>query len=319
MTGTTQIPHAINNYYDRMLLVRALPLLLHTSYGQVRDIPRNNTQTIKFRKYSSLSLATTPLTEGVTPTGSALSTTDITAIVLQYGDYITLTDVVQLTTLDPVLTETAALLGEQAGQTIDVVCRNVLHAGTNVQYADGVASRVLVDTANKIDATEVRTAVKVLKNANAPKLNRMVSANQGYATTPVNSTYVGIIHPDTTFDLEDETGWAEVSKYADSAGTLLPGEVGKLGDVRFVETTYAKVFAGEGAGGIDVYSTLILGRDAYGITRISGEAMRNIVKPLGSGGTNDPLDQRSTSGWKAWFVAKILQQLFMLRIEHSVS
>jgi N4-gp56 family major capsid protein len=85
-TTKTEITDEVNNFYDRTLLERLLPLLVYTKFGQVRDIPRKSgSNTIKFRKYSSLSAATTALTEGTTPVGSQLSVTDITADVLQYG------------------------------------------------------------------------------------------------------------------------------------------------------------------------------------------------------------------------------------------
>ena len=99
----------------------------------------------------------------------------------------------------------------------------------------------------------------------------------------------------------------------------MEGEIGKLDEVRFIDSTNAVVFSGEGDSGVDVYGTLIFGQEAYGITRISGEAMQNIVKPLGSGGSSDPLNQRQTSGWKATFVAKILNNDFIVRIEHGVT
>ena len=74
----------------------------------------------------------------------------------------------------------------------------------------------------------------------------------------------------------------------------------------------AKVFTGQGESSADVYATLIFGAEAYGTTRVSGEAVKNIVKPLGSAGTDDPLDQRATSGWKITFVAKILTTILSL-------
>jgi N4-gp56 family major capsid protein len=144
----------------------------------------------------------------------------------------------------------------------------------------------------------------------------MVDPSTGYNTTPVNSCYVGIVHPSISYTLKTLTGWVDVEKYASNA-KLMPGEIGKLDEVRFIETTNAKVFTGGGTAGIDVYATLILGQNAYGMSRISGEAMKNIVKPLGSAGSADPLDQRATSGWKATFVAKILNDAFMTRIESA--
>ena len=314
----TVISRENTEFYDRTLLFRAVALFVHTKFGQVRDIPRNGgTNTIKFRRYGNLSAATTALSEGVTPAGNELSVTDITATVAQYGDFITVTDVVDYESKDPVLIEAAEILGDQMGDTIDQLTRDVLAAGTVVTYV-GDTSRAGITTTDLITATEVRKAVRTLKNAKARRVTRMINASTGIATEPVSAAYIGIVHPDATYDLQDETGWVPVEKYS-STMKVMEGEVGKLNDVRFVETTNAKVFSGAGAGAIDVYATIIIGMDAYGITRISGEAVRNIIKPLGSAGSADPLDQRATSGWKITFVAKILNDSFMVRLEHAVS
>jgi len=164
----------------------------------------------------------------------------------------------------------------------------------------------------------IKKTVRLLKNNKARRMTKMVDATTGYGTSPLNASYIGIVHPNTTYDLKGITNFLPVEKYASTAG-IMEGEVGKYDEVRFVETTNAKVFEGEGAGtpAIDVYSTIVFGSDAYGTTRISGEAMKNIVKPLGAG--EDPLNQRATSGWKATFVAKILNQAYLVRIEHAVS
>ena len=119
-TTRTQISVEIDAFYDRSLLERAVPSLVHNRFAQVRDIPKNGgSSLIKFRRYGSLTATTTALSEGVTPSGSQLSVTDVTATVLQYGDYVTLTDKVLMETYDPILTETAEILGEQAGDSLD--------------------------------------------------------------------------------------------------------------------------------------------------------------------------------------------------------
>ena len=318
-TSRSVISRENTEFYDRTLLYRATPFLVHTKFAQVRDIPRNGgTNTIKFRRYGNLTAATTALSEGVTPAGSALSITDITASVAQYGDYVTVTDVVDYESKDPVLVEAAQILGDQAGDTLDQLTRDVLAAGTTVQYADGVAARVNVASTGKMDYDEVRKAVRTLKNNKARKITRMINASTGVATEPVDAAFIGLCHPNTTYDLKAITQFVPVEKYS-STMSVMQGEVGKVDEVRFIESTNCKVFAGAGDSSIDVYATLVLGMDAYGITRISGEAMRNIIKPLGSAGANDPLEQRATSGWKATFVAKILNDDFMVRIEHAVS
>ena len=114
--------------------------------------------------------------------------------------------------------------------------------------------------------------------------------------------------------MKNETGWTPIEEYASQSG-VMEGEVGKLDEVRFVMTTNAYTVSST----TTVHYTIILAQDYYGISRISGEAMKNIVKPLGSGGTADPLEQRSTSGWKATFVAKILNENFGLILRHAVS
>jgi len=315
-TTTSEVTHAINNFYDRRLLMKAVPLFVHTRWAQVRDIPKNNTNIIKFRRYTLLSAATTALSEGVTPSGSQLSITDVTATIAYYGDYVTLTDVLLTETLDPVLTETAELLGIQAGDTLDQITRNVLAAGTTVQYASTATSTATVAAGMKISLAEVQEAVKTLKGNKARKITSIVDASTGFNTSPIPACYIGIVHPNTTAVLKNLAGWIPVEQYGQKKA--MEGEVGTLDEVRFVETTNAKVKEDSGAGSIDVYCTLILADQAYGVSRISGAALKNIVKPLGSAGSADPLDQRQTSGWKASFVAKILNEDFMLRLEHAV-
>lgn len=319
MNTTVNLPYAVNATYNRMMLERAQPELVHGLWAQIRDIPKKGTDTIKFRKMGALPVVTTPLVQGVTPLGKNLSVTDVTVQVKQYGDFVVVTDWVDMTGPDNTLLEAAEVLGEQAGQSLDAILATILNAGTNVQYAAGRASRVQITSADKITATELRIASRTMRNNNAKYVMRMVNPDQGYATTPVKATFVGIAHVNTFFDLEQLAGWKGLEEYQRSANNIMPGERGAFGDIRFVETTAAKVFTGAGASGIDVYSTLIIARDAYGVSRISGEAMRNIVKGKETGGTEDPLEQRITSGWKATFGAAILQQLYLLRIEHAVS
>ena len=318
-TTTTQIPAEVSNFYDRNLLDRATPLLLHTKWAQVRDIPRKaGTKIIKFRRYGNLAAATTPLTEGITPAGSQLSVTDITAEALQYGDFITVTDVLDFTTEDPELTQAGEILGDQAGDTVDQLTRDVLAAGSNVYYGGSATARDGVTSSDLITTTLLDKVIRLLKNNKARKVMQMVDPTNGYNTTPLNACYVGIVHPNVSYTLTGLTGFVPVEKYPNKKD-VMDGEIGAYKEIRFVETTNAKVFSAAGASSIDVYATLVMGMHAYGITRVSGEAMRNIVKPLGSAGTADPLDQRATSGWKATFVAKILNNDYLVRIETAVA
>ena len=317
-TTLSQVTAAVNNFFDKNLLQAARPKLLHTMFGQIRDIPRNNTLVIKFRRYSLLSAVTTPLSEGVTPSSTQLAVTDITATVQQYGAYVTLTDKLVLTTLDPIWEEAADKLGQQAGNTLDQLTRDVITAGTTIQYASTSTTRATVTSAMKLTRDEVREAVRTLQNNDAEKITDIVMPSTGFNSSPINAAYVGIITENTLFDLKQETGWIPVEEYA-SSRNVMDGEVGAMDDVRFVMTTNAKIFSSAGSGSIDVHGTLIMGKDFYGLTRIGGAALENIRTPLGSAGSADPLKQRQTSGWKASFVATILNENLGVRVEHAVS
>lgn len=325
LNTTANITPAIQAYYDRNLLERAVPADVHGRFGQVRPIKMRSGNQIKFRRYEALTVSTTPLVEGVTPGGSSLTTTDITATLAQYGDYVTITDMVDMTNQDPVLTEAGEVLGEQGGTTVDQVRRDVLVAGTNVIYTNGVARNTLNTV---ISTIALRTAIRALNRQNAKFVKNMVTATDGVGTKPIRPAYISIIHPDTEAQLESLTGYIPVTEYS-SAMKGEEDEVGAWRNVRFFTSTNAKVFLAGGAavaadgmisaGGVnnDVYATLIIGANAYGVCPLSGKAMENIIKPLGSGGTADPLNQRSTSGWKATTTTKILNDAWMTRIEHT--
>ena len=305
VTTDTGLSKEMKTFYSDYLIDMAEPNLVHDQFGQKHPIPKNGGKIIEFRKYDSLPKALTPLTEGVTPNGQKLSMSVITSNVQQYGGYIELSDILLLTAIDNNLVQATKLLGSQAGRTLDTITREVLNGGTNVQYAEGqvTARNALVGgqaTGNHyLTVDAVRRAVRFLKVMNAPK---------------INGNYVGIIHPDVSYDLMSDPKWVNVKTYSDPDG-IYEGEIGKIEGVRFVETSEAKVFEGAGASGVDVYSTLILGADAYGVTEITGGGLEHIVKQLGSAGTADPLNQRATAGWKATKTAERLVEQYMVRIE----
>ncbi len=285
-------------YYDKLLVAEAQPLLVHDQFAQKRPIPKGNGKRANFRKFASLPKSTTPLTEGVTPDGKSLSVTAIESEVAQYGDYLVYSDMLDLTAIDPVVTEGVKVASNQAGLSLDAVTRNVLQSGTNVMFcskADGteVTTREGLDETCKLTAKMVKKAAAFLKRVNAPK---------------INGSYVAIIHPDVAYDLQNDPEWIDAHKYAQPEN-IYEGELGKLGGVRFVESSEAKVYEG------GVYGCLFMGDNAYGTTEIEGGGLRIIIKQLGSSGVADALDQRASIGWKATKTSEILIEAYMIRVE----
>lgn len=285
-------------YYDKNLIETAQPYLVHNQFGQKRNIPRNGGKKIEFRSYASLPKALTPLTEGVTPDGSKLSATAIEAEVAQYGNYVTLSDILDLTAIDNNVLEATKACGRQAGLTLDTITRNVLHSGKNVFYCpkgDGTAvtSRAGLDNTCKLTVKVVNKVAAFLKANNAPK---------------IDGSYIAIIHPFVAFDLMEDPAWKYPHQYQDTTN-IYEGEIGKIGGVRFIESSEAKIYEG------GVFGTLFIAEGAYGVTEISGGGLETIIKQLGSSGVADALNQRSSVGWKATATAEILVPAYLVRVE----
>ena len=309
LTTSEGLTAEMKTYYSDYLIDMAEPQLVHDQFAQKQPIPGNGGKTIEFRKYSPLPKLTVALKEGETPNGQSLTMSVVDATVKQYGGYIELSDMLLLAAIDNNLVQATKLLGGQAGRTLDTITREVICAGTNVQYAEGqVNARTALqggaESGNHyLTVNAVRMAVRTLKRMNAPK---------------INGDYVAIIHPDCTYDLMSDPNWKYPHQYVDTK-EIYNGEIGKIEGVRFVETSEAKIFEKAGASSRDVYATLVIGDNAYGTTDISGGGLQHIVKQLGSAGTADPLNQRATAGWKATKAAVRLVEEYMVRIETTSS
>lgn len=396
MTNTTinslGVTHLDKTFYDRQLLESARTRFVHAKFGQMRPIPRNSGKRVEFRRWNlfDASEAMQALEEGVTPGGQSLSQSNVEALVSQYGAYVEVSDLLDMTGYDQVIAESAELLGEQLGTVVEWITRDAMNAGNNVQRAGNKSSRSSLTAADKLTVEEIRKAVRTLKRAKA----------RPFAEEERKPHFVCICSPDATYDLQNDPLWQDVSKYS-NAEQIYSGEIGRLFGVVFVESTEAKVFrqsvlnkvsaatagspsfllknapteaeaaylrkAGnplwigdasytiaafdaasnavtltesasfaanaivysEDAGAVDpatkaamdVHSTLVFGKDAYGVVDVAGSgALQIIIKPHGSAGTQDPLDQRATVGAKvAAYTAAILNDLWILRIEHAVS
>ena len=171
VTSSEGLSDEMKTYYSDYLIDNAMPKLVHDQFGQKHPIPKNGGKTIEFRKYSPLPKMTTPLVEGVTPDGQSLNMSTIEATVAQYGNYITLSDVLLLTAIDNNLVQATKLLGAQAGSTLDTITREVLNGGTNVIFSGDKEARVDLDETSLLTVDDVKKAVRLLKSQNAEKIN----------------------------------------------------------------------------------------------------------------------------------------------------
>ena len=304
MTASTGLTPGMQTYYNRELLRTFEPELVHLQFGDEHRMPENSGLVMNMRKIIPLETNTTALTEGEPGDSVMLTETEVTVKLEQYGEYARCTDKLDLSHLDMNILRKTKLFGDAGARSIDAVVREELATCTNVIYAGGKTSRSALTSADKLTTKELRKAVRKLKKAHAQTFG-------GY--------YIAIVGPDTFYDLQDDETFVAVSRYQDKEA-VYTGEIGRLFGCRIVETTEAKVFEGAGASGTDVASVIVLGQYAYGYTSLTGSNPRVIVKPAGSAGTGDPLDQVSTVGWKMdGFAVKLLQPEFAVRIECGFS
>lgn len=307
-------------YAAKELLKRGLPYLVIEKFGQAKALPANNSKTIKFRRYNALPNTPATITEGVTPAASSLTQTDITVTLSQYGDRITVTDVIEDTHEDPVLQEATEILGEQAAQMIEKVRFGTLKAGTNVMYANGTA-RNQVNTVLTLQT--LRRAVRTLKRQNARQITSVVRSTPAFNTDAIAAAFIALVHPDCAQDIRSLASFTPAERY----GSVTPwdNELGKCEEVRFVESTIFEPF--QDAGGAkgttlsttgvnsDVYPILLVGKDAYGIVALKGAYAITPMVVNAKPSDSDPMAQRSHVSWKSMQGAVILNDAWMLRIE----
>lgn len=307
--GVNALTQEQAEYYQDTMLERLLPELYYMNYGEKKNIPKQKGATTSFRRLNSLAVSTTALTEGVTPDGVDLNITKVTATVSEYGNWTKISEFINTTGLDPLLTEVAGLMGENAGESIDTVVRDIIYANTNVVYAAGRASRVTVAGTDKITALDILRVRRTLKRNKVKKI-KLPNGKMGW---------LAFVHTDVAMDLMQTQEWKDQNTYTDVSNRV-EGTLGQMYGIYFLEVDNGVKYAGAGAAGVDVFATLFIGRGAYGVPDVEGSSKPEIiVHKAGSGGIADPMNQFNTVAWKAAFTAARLNELCIVRYESGAS
>jgi len=310
------------------MLEHARPIIVLSDYGQSKPMPKNKAEQVKFRRPVPYVVSTTQLTEGVTPSSHKTSYVDVPATMGQYGDLAEITDRVNDLSEDPVLKDMSVLSGEQAAETIEMVTWGVIKAGTNVVYSTP-ADTVRTDIDAAINLDQQRTAVRFLNAQRGKRITSKMSSSVQYGTEAVDAAYLCFGHTDCEQDIRDMTGFTPTEKYGSIKA--LPYECGKVENVRYILTPLLEPFTNSGAAVgatglktsgtlVDVYPLVMIAKEAYGLVPLRGAgAIHPTVLNPGTVSKSDPLGQRGYVGWKTWFVAVILNQAWMVRLEAGVS
>lgn len=305
-TTSSTIAVNIQGYYDRLLLDNNYALTTFDKFGDAKKLPDGQGTRVTWRRYNKIAPSTVALTESVTPSAIDLGTTEITATVDAYGQLVVLSDVIQTNGLDPIVNETVKLLSESHAQTYDLVIRDAVvpNIANRIYIAADLASTTATDVAT---VESFRKAALALKKNNARPFTPMIEATDKVGTTAIKPSFWSVVSPEVKYDLETQNGYVSAENYA-STKTLMDGEVGAIvsAGIRLCETTNGYIDVDAGNLGTDVYFTPVFARGAYGFVKTGKMNSKTIIKPLGSSGVSDGLNQRSSVGYKFQSCAKVL-------------
>ena len=311
---SNQVSAGVDAYFARELLERPLPYYVYAMFADLKPLQSKMSGTVRFRRFTSLSPATTALTEGVTPDGSLMAKTDTTAAVSQYGDFLYLSDYLRATSLENIVNESQDLLLDQMGQTLNRLARTVLIAGDNVQYASTAASTATIAAGMILNSEELAEAVLTLVNGDAKPITKQINPGSGFNSSPVPMAFVLFASPATVRDLSKDSNWIGVAEYG-SQEKLGPWEVGTIlaaGYAVRVITTGSD--ASTESSTVTVHKSVLIGQYAYAMVEIDELSVEMIHQPA-----TDPLKQRESFGWKLSTVFKRQAEYAIVRIEHAVS
>jgi len=275
--------------FDQIAYFALRSELLFDAAADVQPVAQSMPGTsVAFTIFSELADATATLTETSDVTAVAMSDSQVTVTLAEYGNAINTTAKLRGTSFLDVDTVAANLIGYNAGSSIDTVVANVLKGASNVIFGGGGATtptnNATVEISDIIEANDIRIATAQLRKANTQTFNGM---------------YMAFIHPDVSYDLRRETGaasWRDPHVY-NNIGPIYNGEIGAFEAVRFVETPRAPLnLTGGSASTVDLYQTLIMGRQslakAHSITDGNGAYPKVVRGPV-----VDSLMRFNPMGW----------------------
>ena len=283
-TTTSTLDDQVKTAFDQVAYFALRSQPLFEMVADVRSTAQShNGSGVQFTFYADMAQATSALTEGSDVTAVALTDSAVTVTLAEYGNAVITTAKVRGTSFLNVDADAANIVGYNMADSMDKIVSDVANGGSNVTHV-GQTSRGAITASDNYSAAEGRKAVAQLRTRNAPGWD--------------NGNYMAIIHPDVSYDLRGDTAVTDVIAYQirQDGQAVRNGSIGTWGGVEFIENPRAHIQTGAGSGGIDVYDTVIAGRQALakGFSRAPGfgEQPQIVYGP-----TTDYLRRFVSVGW----------------------
>ncbi|CAB4123749.1 hypothetical protein UFOVP45_19 [uncultured Caudovirales phage] len=243
--SNSQLSQAIQTIWSKEILFQAMPILRFEQFAVKKtELGVAPGLRVNFLRYKNFAVDATPLTEGVRMTTNALTAEQIAITVAEHGYAVAVSELLLNASFDDIMASASRLLGRHMAQYLDLQARNTLSAATSAVYGydrsgitggaftnydeGSVAANLAGITANhKLTTGAIKDAALTLASKNIPR---------------IGETYVQFIHPKQSRDLRSNPEFIEVTKYA-APGNFMLGEIGRLYDVVFIETTQVNLLA----------------------------------------------------------------------------
>lgn len=266
--ANSMLTPAVQTIWSKEILFQSMPILRFEQFAVKKtELGVQPGLTINFMRYNNLGAASA-LVEGVRMQTNALTASQFSITVVEHGYAVAVSELLLNASFDDVMASASRLLGRNMATYLDVSCRDTLLLATSVLYGYNklgapvspmtsispydrgtvAANRAALVGTFDFTAAVVKDAVETLATKNVPRLGE---------------TYVAFVHPHQSRRLRDDPEFIEVTKYA-APGNFMIGEIGRLNDVVFIETTQVKRLVGGGGGGADVYQAMVIGDNAFG-------------------------------------------------------
>jgi N4-gp56 family major capsid protein len=291
----------MSTFYDKVFLDRAELMLVYDVGAQVKPVPGNSGKTVYFNRFAPLAVATTPLSEAAVPTAVDMTSNIVSAVIAEYGSYVKVGSLFEMTSIDVNLKEHVEVMGQNAGETIDTLIRDELDGGGTTQLAGGKSNITAVAATDTLTGAEVRKARRTLMKNKAMQFE--------------NGLFKSVVPTSAAYDLMGNSEWLNARQYVDPAN-IQNGQLGKLYGVEFFETNNEASVAST----VTVYTTFVFGKNAYGVVKLSNAPGQRIyVKNPGPQDTSNPVDTWSTIGWKQPFATKVLNAEWLIEVKTGVT
>lgn len=252
-TGTNsqnvRLSQVVLTIYSKDIMFQAQPVLRFDQFAKVKtDLSATPGKQITFFRYDNLT-AGGILTEGVALSTQALAGSQVSIAVYEYGNAVAVSNMLLVTAFTDVMADTAKLLGQDYAKVIDGLARDTLENGVgSTVFADDQSSVDEVGSDDYLSLEEIKDAVEVLATNNAQKIN--------------NDHWACFVHPHQSRRLRDDPDWVTVGKL--DPQRMYNGEIGRIDDVVFIETTQVSIDENSAATPIDIYTAIMIGDNAFG-------------------------------------------------------